>query len=582
MLYNTCMRSLLSFDFSKPENILTMLIVLAAVIVLIVIFIMFLVLHFSQKKFISDIENASNTLRIYVIDVKNDNVSYFNSSQLTSRKSSSITSFYNQFESREREKLISWVGDLLENKEETPKFLEIKVYIKVKKTHVSSLLQVQKIDYKNQIIYLESRLLKFTNKAHKKGEHHFLVSKDVFARNILSNNGKGSTFCFNFFNKLTKTSEFSRLAYVDIKNILSSFISGTVIMTEHQYGQIIITNFNVNAKVDQFAFIEQIKNKINRFLLIESFADEIDFTVGVIQNQVYFRDVNSLTKNVLALSELAKDEEQTVLFFSDKKAVDDEGSVQHYRTDVETIIQDNKLGYYFQPIFNFDREKVIGYKNTVVPIDSYFKNIDDLKNYALRTEDDKGLFSTIVKNAISKFVQEKDDPSLQLFLPISYNEISYVNRSLGHIPGVENANIVLVLREKDLSNIPEDEGQESFINAARSFKSKGYAIALEIDDDVLTLSPNIYGLFDYFNLTVDSHLQKKNAGSQLPTFQGLIEKLLHYQKPIVATNVPTWDLVELVYKLGVEIVCSDAIALPEQNIMPLARKTLLKIKNLKS
>ena len=200
----------------------------------------------------------------------------------------------------------------------------------------------------------------------------------------------------------------------------------------------------------------------------------------------------------------------------------------------------------------------------------------------MRTEDDKGLFSTIVKNSISKFVQEKDDPNLQLFLPISYNEINYVNRSLGHIPGVENANIVLVLREKDLGAIPEDEGQESFINAARSFKSKGYSIALEIDDDVLTLPPNIYGLFDYFNLSVASHLQKKNAGSQLPTFQGLIEKLLHYQKPIVAMNVPTWDLVELVYKLGVSIICSDAIALPDENIVPLSRKILTKIENLKS
>lgn len=581
MMYNTSMRSLVDFDFSNPLNIIGMIIIAIAIIVTIVIFVMFLVLHFSQKKFINDIENASNTLRIYVVDVKNDLVSYFNSSQLTARKSSSITSFYNQFESREREKLISWVGDLLENKE-TPKFLEIKVYIKVKKTHVSSLLQVQKIDYKNQIIYLESRLLKFTNKSHKKGEHHLLISKEMFAKNILSNNGKGCTFCFNFFNKLTKTSEFSKLAYVGIKNILTSFISNTVMMTEHQYGQVIVTNFNTNAKIDQFAFIEEVKAKINRYLLIESFADEIDFTIGVIENQIYFRDVNSLTKNVLALSELAKDEAQDVLFFSDKKAIDDEESVQHYRTDVETIIQDNKLGYYFQPIYNFDRNRVVAYQNSVVPIDSYFKNIDDLKNYALRTEDDKGLFSTIVKNAVSKFVHEKDDPSLQLFLPISYNEINYVNRSLGHIPGVDNANIVLVLREKDLSNIPEDEGQEAFISAVRSFKSKGYSIALEIDDAVLTLSPTIYSLFDYFNLSVASHIGKKTAGSQLPTFQGLIEKLLHYQKPIVATNVPSWDLVELVYKLGVSIICSDAIALPERNIMPLSRKIITKINNLKS
>ena len=582
MLYNTSMRSLLSINFSSPEAIIGFILACIAAIVLIVVFVTFLVLNHRQKKFANDIENASNTLRIYVIDVKNDNVSYFNSSQLKSRKSSTITSFYNQFDSREREKLISWVGDLLENKEDVQKFFEVKVFIKVKRQFVSSLLQVEKIDYKKQLIYLESRLLKFNNKAHKKGEHHLMVTKEVFTRALLSNNGKGLTLCFNFFNKNTKTNEISRLAYVDIKNILCSFINTNVIMTQHKFGQIIVTNFNLSNRVEAYSFIEQIRNKINRFLLIESFADEIDFTVGVIENSVFFRDVNSLTKNILALSELAKDEEQTVLFYSDKKAVDDEDSIQRYRTDVEKIIQDNKLGYYFQPVINFDRDRIIGYFSSITPIDSYFKNIDDLKNYALRTEDDKELFSTIVKNTISRFVQEKDDPSVQLFLPISYNEINYVNRSLGHVSGVSDANIVLVLKEKDLSNIPEDEGQESFINAARSFKSKGYAIALEIDDDVLTLSPTIYALFDYFNLSVVSHLNKENAGSQLPSFQGLIEKLLHYQKPIVAVNVPTWDLVELVYKLGVSIICSDAISLPEENIIPLPRKTLTKIRNIRS
>ena len=68
----------------------------------------------------------------------------------------------------------------------------------------------------------------------------------------------------------------------------------------------------------------------------------------------------------------------------------------------------------------------------------------------------------------------------------------------------------------------------------------------------------------------------------MPTFQGLIEKLLHYQKSIVAIDIPTWDVLVLVYKLGIEIVCSDAIVLAANNIMPLSTKTLQKLKNLKS
>lgn len=576
------MHAMFDLNFGNINAIINLIVAILALFVFIFALVLFLVLHFSNKKYNQAIDDSSNTLRVFVVDVKNDCVSYFNSSYLRKRKTTSITAFYNQFQSQEREKLISWVGDLLDNHENVQKFLEIRVYIKTKKINVPSILQVVKIDNKKQLIYLESHLLKFSEKTHKKGEHHLMVNKEVFARKILTSNGKGSTFCVNFFNKTTKTNDFSRLAYVDLKNILTSFASESIIVTEHDFGKIIIANFDAINKLGQFAFIDLIKAAINRFLLIESFADEIDFTIGVIENQVHFRDVNGLSKNVLALSELAKDDERQILFFSDNKSISIEDKGQQYRTDVETIIQDNKLDYFFQAIVDFDRKHIVGYKASAIPIDSYFKNIDDLKNYALRTEDDKELFSTLVKNSISRFVQEKNDQNLQLFLPISYNEMNYVNRSLGHTSGVSEANIVLVLKERELNLIPADYGEEGFINAIRSFKSKGYSVALEIDDDVLTLSPKLYSLFDYFNLSVASHISKKNAGSKLPSFQGLIEKLLHYQKPIVATDIPSWEIVELVYKLGVSIICSDAIALPEQNIMPLQKKIITKIKNLKS
>lgn len=582
MLYNTSMRNLIAFKSDGILSNIAYIICGIALLAIILVIILLLVSNHDDKKFAGLINDSSNTLRIFVVDVKNDHVSYFNSSYLRRRKTSSITSFYNQFQSRDREKLIQWVGELLENQEDTPKFLEIHVYIKAKKINVPSILQVTKIDHKKQLIYLESHLLKYHVKSHKKGEHHSMVNKEVFCQKILTSNGKGSTFCVNFFNKNTKTNDFSRLAYIDLKNILTSFISDEVYITEHDFGKIIISNFAAITKLDEFSFIESLKTRINRFLLIESFADEIDCTIGVIENQINYRDVNGLIKNVLALSELAKDEEQQTIFFTDKKSFEVKDQGQQYRTDVETIIQDNKLIYYFQPIYDVNRKLIIAYQSSVVPVDSYFKNIDDLKNYALRTEDDKELFSTIIKNTISRFVEEKNEESIKLFLPISYNEINYVNRSLGHTSGVSDANIVLVLKEKDLASIPADYVEEGFINAIRSFKSKGYAVALEIDDDVLTLSPTLYSLFDYFNLSVASHITKKNAGSQLPTFQGLIEKLLHYQTPIVATNIPSWEIVELVYKLGISMICSNAIALPAENVMPIERKILTKLRNLKS
>ncbi len=580
MRYNTSM-CFLSVEINSIVELIMLIVGGVALLAMVVVILLFAISNHRDENHDKEIRNLSNSLRIFVIDVKNDTVRYFNSAHLRERRTSSITSFYNQFSSRERENLINWVGHLLENDDETPKFLEVNVYIEASRQSAESILEVQKIDYERQVIYIESHLLQTTFKAKHKGEKPDFSKKDYLFKRIFMSNGRGATFAFNFYNVLTKTADISQLAYADIKDIMVGFSDEDVIVTEEKFGQILISNFNVKGRSEMNEFIESVKSRVNRFLLIKSYSDSINYTIGVIENSENFRDADTLVKNVLMVSDLTKDSENQIAYFNDIKTllIDDQG--KQFRTDVQEVIEDNKLHYYFQPIYNIDRRRIIAYKSTVVPYDSYFHEIDTLKNYAMRTEDDKELFSTITKNVISRFVEEKNDAHYLLFYPVSFNEINFVNKSLGHINGVSDANIVLVLKERDLSARPDEYEEEALINQIRNFKSKGYGVALEIDDDILTLSPNLYGAFDYFNLSVATHISKKNAGRNLPSFQGLIEKLLHYEKPIVALDIQSWDIVELVYRLGVPNICSDAIALPAENILPLQKKITTKLGNLK-
>lgn len=569
---------------SFPTDILSIImlgIAGLAIVSLVLVIVFYSVLNHKDEKHNKEISELSNSLRIFVIDIANDQVRYFNSAHLRERKTTSITTFYNQFSSKERENLINWIGNLLENNDETPRFIELSVYIKSSKQSVTSILEAQKIDYKKQVIYIESHLLQTNFKVKGKGEKLEFAKKDYLFKRILMSNGKGTTFAFNFFNKRTKTSDISQLAYADIRDIMVNFTEEDVVVTEEKFGQILITNLEVKTRAEINTFIDKVKTRINRFLLIKSYSNDIDYTIGVIENSENFRDAATLIKNVLMVSDLTKDSENQIAYFNDIKTllIDDQG--KQFRTDVQEVIEDNKLRYYFQPIYNVDRGRVVGYQSSVVPYDSYFHEIDTLKNYAMRTEDDKELFSTITKNVISRFVQEKNDMNVLLFFPVSFNEINFVNKSLGHTRGVSDANIVLVLKERDLAALPDEYEEEALINSIRSFKSKGYAVALEIDDAILTLSPKLYSSFDYFNLSVATHISKKNAGRNLPSFQGLIEKLLHYEKPIVALDIQSWDIVELVYRLGVSYICSDAIAQPAENILPLQRKIINKIRNLK-
>lgn len=564
-------------------EIIMLAVAAAALLAAILLIVLFAVSNHRDETHKKEIRDLSNSLRIFVVDVTNDTVRYFNSAHLRERKTTSITAFYNQFSPKERETLINWIGSLLDVKTETPKFLEVNVYIKSSKLSATSILEVQKIDYAKGVIYLESHLLQTTFKSKRKGERLEFAKKDYLFKRILMSNGKGATFAFNFYNVLTQTNnDVSQLVYADIRDIMIGFANEDIVVTEEKFGQIILSNFSVKGRSEINEFIDTVKSRINRFLLIKSYSDDIHYTIGVIENNENFRDADTLVKNVLMVSDLTKDSENQIAFFNDIKTIliDDQG--KQFRSDVQEVIEENKLRYYFQPVYNVDRRRIIAYKSTVVPYDSYFHEIDTLKNYALRTEDDKELFSLITKNVISRFVQEKNDAHYSLFFPVSFNEINYVNRSLGHTSGVGDANIVLVLKERDLSQLPDEYEEEALINSIRSFKSKGYGVALEIDDNILTLSPSLYGSFDYFCLSVASHISKKNAGRNLPSFQGLIEKLLHYEKPIVALDIQSWDIVELVYRLGVPNICSDAIASPAENILPIQKKIITKLGNLKS
>ena len=194
----------------------------------------------------------------------------------------------------------------------------------------------------------------------------------------------------------------------------------------------------------------------------------------------------------------------------------------------------------------------------------------------MRTGDNHELFATVTRTGVGKFIQENPNQSYRLYIPLSYNDINYVNRIFAHIARIKETKIVLVMNERELSDIV-DEQNEGFLNTIHQFKTKGFEVALAIDNNELPCKPIIYESFDMFILSVKGHINHKNASTSMPSFQRLIEKLLHYNKVIIATDIPTWDILELVVKFGINIISSEAISPKSENVLPIAKKSLDKI-----
>lgn len=556
-------------------------------IITLIVLILFGILSFinlsvAHSNHLRRIKESSNSLRVFIIDSKNDTVRFFNRAHLQKKKTSTITEFYNQFPANERPRLIEWIGKLLEGAPDTPQYLEINVLINYNKKSFFSLLQVEKVDREKGLIYLESYLLRYMY-AQKTNSN--LVKKfsshEKFSKVLSSSIGvKGYSFAISFYNKRTRDDDISHLVFAQIENVLVPYISSSRLMLEHGENHIIITDLKLTNRTNVVVFVNTLKNEINRLLTISARQDQIGFAFAVTENKYFVNAVDNLIETLVSLSEVAIDDDKDILFFEEGKKIKADNDSQHYRTEVERIIQDRRLKYTYQPIYHATRGRMFGYLSNVEPLDSFFDSIGELKSYAIRTEDDKELFATISRNAITRFIQEKDGVTLRLFYPISFNEVGYVNRTFSHISSIKEGNIVLVLNEDDLLSLAKDT-MESIIPTIKTFKSKGYEVALLLNNNETALPNLIYEVFDFYLISVKSHISaKKSQGRQLPSFQALIEKILRYSKPIIAIDIPTWDLVEYVMKLGLELVSSDAIALPDENVLPLSKKSILKIKNM--
>ena len=121
----------------------------------------FFITEKKNEKYKKLLAEQSNSVRIFIIDVANNSVRFFNSSSLSNVRNWSLGEFYSQFPSNEQRRVIDWVNALVDSSTEAPDYLETDVQISGSKKQYFSLLQVESVDQKKQVIHMQSYLLKY-------------------------------------------------------------------------------------------------------------------------------------------------------------------------------------------------------------------------------------------------------------------------------------------------------------------------------------------------------------------------------------------------------------------------------------
>lgn len=567
--------------FESLGSIFLLVGIILAALAIIAVSLLFGLSYYFNKKYDTQIRDASFSVRVYTIDLENETVTFFNRSNLKKRTTFSIIKFYEHFPVDEREDLIGWINDLIDDEADVQRYKEIHVLAKHRKSNFFSFLEVKDVDYKKKVIRIDSYLLKPSNVRKARKDELLNFSTQEAFNNQLSNfaSTKGFTVAFDFYN-LRNNDEISHLAFVQIKNVFKNYILTTRPIIELASHQIIVSDLKATNRLQFVQLINSIKNEVNSLLMLQSLQDQIGFTMAAIENKYMMREPEKLVNTLLSLTQIARDDKEPILWYEEGRNLDSEHGDETYRTEVERIIRDKKLKYTYRPIVDLEKCKVVGYQSFVEPLDSFFGSIKELKNYASRTEDDRILFATIARNIIARFAQENSVSTHRLFIPVNNFERHYVNRTFAHIANIKTIHIVLVYDEEELTNLVDDAVT---IAEIRNFKSRGYEVALELNDNDLTLTSALYDSFDYFIVDVNSNLRVggKSLQRSLFNFRGLVEKLLKYHRPIIAADIPTWDTVELIDKLGITLVSSEAVSPSSENVLPISPKSTIKIKSIK-
>ena len=141
--------------------------------------------------------------------------------------------------------------------------------------------------------------------------------------------------------------------------------------------------------------------------------------------------------------------------------------------------------------------------------------------------------------------------------------------------------MVFLFNESDVQGSLSSIDVDSILEYMKLVKVKGYEVGLFIDTQELKLPTRLYGAFDYFAVGFAFAGSASDMDALVRSqLHALVEKLLKYHKPIIATDVEGWASIELIVSSGMRYVSSETFAPFDLMMNPPSPKSLKRIKEI--
>ena len=575
------------FDFTDIRFLLFFII-----IVVVVLFSAFMIVSVSisfnkDHKYIERMKAESTTLRIYIIDVKNNSVTYFNRSDLRDKRQTDLNAFYSHFHTNDIDKIKAWIFDICTNYQTADKYVEADILVNHGKQTYYSLLKLHKFDPVQGIIHLESIVLKYitpnnttSKKKKKKAAFTGVVKRSTMESLIVKEKSlKGFTFAIRFYyirQKVLSNDKIERYMIMTLKNAIYPYASNPHVsrqIIDTGDNELLLFDLRIASRDEAMILATSIAHQVKKCIGVNGFADSINFSIGVVENAQYYQDLDMMIAKAQEACMSAQHNGQEILLY--QKQATPLVELERYKAEVENLMQPNSLRYLFRPIFDVSKRRTLGYFEYVKAYNSPFTTFSEMSKYAARVNMSKDLFAMIARYVIPKFASERQEDHWRLFMIVSLQDIDHMAEILNQIPQTKDIHLVLVFNEQEIN---ENSTHLELLNdSLKSLRKDGFELAMLMKDKNLLLDPSVYYNFDYFvagSMMIGEI--KKNNRIRL-SIHSLIESLLKYHRPIIATDLEGWQSIELIIKSGVDIVSSETISSSNDMLLPLEKKKIDKL-----
>ena len=443
-------------------------------------------------------------------------------------------------------------------------------------------------------LHLESYILLEKKTGRSLNGPSLLLSSERDFVDYLKANGtsNGMTFCFAIrpkyygFAENNKDTKLNRSFLLRYRLALEPFVKAPAKLLGGGEAEYIIANYDMNDNTEAISFALKVVNSVTSSLKANRKPHDplFEIKVGVVANKDLLGDGTAILLASRKCAANAFEYPSSVYFY--KQGIDDYAETSdsgNYRSEVERIIYEKKILYTYRPVYSIGRKRVYGFIGRAEPTaDCAFYNMEELKNYALRAKDEKNLFAAIAKNLVGTYIAERELKSQKLFYPALMSELESIPTFFKRLRNAKEANLVFTLKESDVNNVVGTLGVAEVIRLIKDIHENGYDIAFVLSGKALLIDQDILALGDSFIVDFSSHGSERNMDATIRSqLHALVERLIKFKKPIIASDLKNWDSIELVVSSGIDYISCDIFAPFSREIVEVNEKHETRVLEMK-